>query len=90
MFSCRTSHAHSNLILCAFSNQSNFQIQNLQQQLFAIAKQRDDAVTELARVRDRALQTETALNNLQLVLERLQRGTFHQNNAIYATFFRSL
>ncbi|XP_065056179.1 thyroid receptor-interacting protein 11-like isoform X1 [Rhopilema esculentum] len=55
------------------SNQSNFQIQNLQQQLFAVASQRDNAVSRLAEVQERSRQTENALNNLQLVLERLQR-----------------
>ena len=62
------------------SNQSSFQIQNLQQQLFAVASQRDDAVSKLSQVQDKAHQTEAALNNLQMVLEQLQRGKQRLSN----------
>lgn len=49
-------------------------IESLQEQLQAIAAQRDRAVMDLASVQEQAHQYQTALNNLQLVLEQFQRG----------------
>ena len=48
--------------------------ESLQEQLQAIAAQRDRAVMDLASVQEQAHQYQTALNNLQLVLEQFQRG----------------
>lgn len=53
--------------------QASVQIENLQEQLQAIAAQRDRAVMDLASVQEQAHQYQTALTNLQLVLEQFQR-----------------
>lgn len=53
--------------------QASVQIESLQEQLQAIAAQRDRAVMDLASVQEQAHQYQTALNNLQLVLEQFQR-----------------
>lgn len=57
-----------------FSRQASVQIENLQEQLQAIATQRDRAVMDLASIQEQAHQYQTSLNNLQLVLEQFQRG----------------
>jgi len=57
-----------------FSRQASVQIENLQEQLQAIAAQRDRAVMDLASSQEQADQYQTSLNNLQLVLEQFQRG----------------
>lgn len=53
--------------------QASVHIESLQEQLQAIAAQRDRAVMDLASVQEQAHQYQTALNNLQLVLEQFQR-----------------
>ncbi|KAJ7373403.1 Thyroid receptor-interacting protein 11 [Desmophyllum pertusum] len=53
--------------------QASVQIENLQEQLQAIATQRDRAVMDLASIQEQAHQYQTSLNNLQLVLEQFQR-----------------
>ena len=57
-----------------FSRQAFVQIENLQEQLQAIAAQRDRAVMDLASIQEQANQYQTSLSNLQLVLEQFQRG----------------
>jgi len=56
------------------SRQASVQIENLQEQLQAIAAQRDRAVMDLASIQEQAHQYQTSLSNLQLVLEQFQRG----------------
>lgn len=56
------------------SRQASVQIDNLQEQLQAIAAQRDRAVMDLASIQEQAHQYQTSLSNLQLVLEQFQRG----------------
>ena len=56
------------------SRQTSVQIENLQEQLQAIATQRDRAVMDLASIQEQAYQYQTSLSNLQLVLEQFQRG----------------
>lgn len=53
--------------------QASVQIENLQEQLQAIATQRDRAVMDLASIQEQAHQYQTSLSNLQLVLEQFQR-----------------
>ncbi|XP_078351275.1 uncharacterized protein LOC144636014 isoform X2 [Oculina patagonica] len=53
--------------------QASVQIENLQEQLQAIAAQRDRAVMDLASIQEQAHQYQTSLSNLQLVLEQFQR-----------------
>lgn len=68
---------HESLILTSsimFSRQASVQIENLQEQLQAIAAQRDRAVMDLASIQEQAHQYQTSLSNLQLVLEQFQRG----------------
>lgn len=57
-----------------YSRQASVQIENLQEQLQAIAAQRDRAVMDLASIQEQAHQYQTSLSNLQLVLEQFQRG----------------
>ncbi len=46
----------------------------LQQQLHALATQRDAALLELAASQEAATASQTSLNNLQMVLEQFQHG----------------
>ena len=57
-----------------FSETVSNQISALQQQLYAIAKQRDETVMQLAQCRENNTQYATSLSNLQIVLEQFQQG----------------
>ena len=50
------------------------QLQGLQQQLYAMAKERDDTVMQLAQSHEKNTQYATSLANLQMVLEQFQQG----------------
>eukprot|EP00794_Sanderia_malayensis_P020327 gene20327-22326_t len=64
------------------SNQSSFQIQNLQQELMAVASQRDNAHMRLSEAEERARQNETALINLQMALEQFQKEKDSQHEML--------
>ena len=63
------------VFVVTFSRQASVQIENLQEQLQALAAQRDRAVMDLASSQEAAHQYQSSVNNLQLVLEQFQRGT---------------
>lgn len=46
----------------------------LEEQLHALAEQRDDALLQLSSAREEAENSAAALRNLQSVLEQFQRG----------------
>ena len=66
------------------SRQASAQIENLQEQLQAIAAQRDRAVMDLALSQEQVDQYQTSLNNLQLVLEQFQRGKIVQTVKLHS------
>ncbi|KAK3749493.1 hypothetical protein QZH41_013466 [Actinostola sp. cb2023] len=55
------------------SRQTSQQLDSLQEQLHAVAGQRDEAVMQCAAVQEQAQQYATSLDNLQMVLEQFQR-----------------
>ena len=62
------------MISAFVSQQANHQVETLQQQLRAIAEQRDNAIMQLANAQEMASQYANSLTNLQMVLEQFQHG----------------
>lgn len=54
------------------SQQTNYQVENLNQQLHVIASQRDNAYLQLGTLQEQCKQYATSLMNLQIVLEQFQ------------------
>ena len=60
--------------LCVASLQTKARVVALEEQLHALAGQRDEAVMELSTAREEAERDAAALRNLQSVLEQFHRG----------------
>lgn len=56
------------------SHEANIQIASLQEQLGMIANQRDRALAQVSALDDKVQQYVASLNNLQLVLEQMEKG----------------
>lgn len=61
-------------ISCFVSAHAGQQLESLQQQLVAIAGQRDAAYHQVALLQEQCQQYSASLANLQLVLEQFQQG----------------
>ena len=66
---------HYNVCYIIFPSETvNQQLQGIQQQLYAVAKQRDDVVMQLTQSHEKNTQYAASLGNLQMVLEQFQQG----------------